>query len=224
MKIQNQNSIIRVALAEDNDALARSVQDKLELFKDEIRFKYRACDGQDLCEKLLSDHNIDTILMDIEMPRLDGIQATEKVREKYPHIKIIMLTVFDDEDKIFRSIQAGANGYLLKEEPPEKIREGILMIMAGGAPMSPLIAAKSLDILRYPDRIVSDSHKDELSLSKRETEVLEQVSQGLDYKEIAINLFISPATVRKHLENIYGKLQVNNKMRAVEKARKHRII
>ena len=135
-----------------------------------------------------------------------------------------MLTVFDDEDKIFRSIQAGANGYLLKEESPDKIRDGIKMIMTGGAPMSPVIAAKALEILRNPD-LSKITHQDKtVSLSKREIEVLELISQGLGYREIADKLFISPFTVRKHIENIYRNLHVSNKMLAVEKARKHRII
>lgn len=214
---------IRIVLAEDNNSLALTIQEKLELFSDDVQYKYRACNGTDLLKKLEADHSVDIILMDIEMPEMDGIRATQHVSEKYPHIKIIMLTVFDDEDKIFRSIQAGANGYLLKEETPDKILESIKMIMKGGAPMSPIIAAKSLKLLRNPDRVKNTGDTD-ISLSKREIEVLEQLSQGLDYKEIANNLFISPFTVRKHIENIYRNLQVNNKIKAVQKAKKHNII
>ena len=222
--MKTQTSKIRVAIAEDNDSLAMTIQEKLELFSDHVQFKYRACHGKDLINKLASDHTVDAILMDIEMPEMDGIKATEIIKEKYPQIKIIMLTVFDDEEKIFRSIQAGANGYLLKEESPDKILDGIQMIMNGGAPMSPVIAAKALDILRDPDRIQIDVKASKFYLSKRETEVLEQLSQGLDYREIAENLFISPFTVRKHIENIYEKLQVNNKMKAVQKAKQYHII
>ena len=135
-----------------------------------------------------------------------------------------MLTVFDDEDKIFNAIKAGAKGYLLKDEPPQRIYEGIKMIMNGGAPMSPTIAAKSLEMLRNPYNIESDVPEETYVLSKRETEVLEQLSKGLDYNQISANLFISPATVRKHIENIYGKLQVHNKIQAVQKAIKHKLI
>lgn len=215
---------IRIALAEDNDFLALSIAEKLQLFADNIEFKFRAVNGEDLLTKLAKDRTVDTILMDIEMPKMDGIEATELVKQKYPQLKIIMLTVFDDEDKIIRAIQAGANGYLLKDEPPDKIIEGIKMIMAGGAPMSPVIAAKSLNILRHPEKYKSSEQAETFSLTKRETEVLEQLSQGLDYLEIASNLYISPATVRKHIENIYGKLQVHNKIQAIQKAQKHRLI
>ncbi|MCB0270676.1 MAG: response regulator transcription factor, partial [Calditrichaeota bacterium] len=157
-------------------------------------------------------------------PEMDGIEATAEIVAQYPHIKIIMLTVFDDEQRIFNAIQAGAMGYLLKDEPPQKLHESIKMIMDGGAPMSPTIAAKSLKLLRNPIRAESETTGENFNLGKREVEVLEQLSQGLDYQKIAENLFISPATVRKHIENIYRKLQVNNKMRAVNKAIRHNII
>jgi DNA-binding NarL/FixJ family response regulator len=215
---------IKVATAEDNNLLANSIREKLGLFPDTIEFKYRAVNGADLIKKLNADSSVDTILMDIEMPEMDGIEATQQVTKLFPHIKIIMLTVFDDEDKIFRSIQAGAMGYLLKDERPDKICEGIKEIMAGGAPMSPAIAAKSLALLRNPNKFVQDEEQDVYDLTKREIEVLNKLSIGLDYLEISEVLFISPFTVRKHIENIYRKLQVHNKMTAVNKAIKHKII
>lgn len=211
---------IRVALAEDKYHLAQSIQDKLGFFSDEIDFRFHAENGADLLEQLEENHAIDVILMDIEMPKMDGIEATAKVAKQYPHIKIIMLTVFDDEQRIFNAIQSGAMGYLLKDEPPEKIMESIRMISEGGAPMSPGIAAKALRLLREPQRAENTESDEDFQLTKREIEVLEQLSKGLDYQKIADNLYISPATVRKHIENIYRKLQVNNKMRAVNKATK----
>ncbi len=214
---------IRVALAEDNDFLACSIQEKLELFGERIQFKYRASNSRELLEKLEQDHTVDIILMDIEMPEMDGIAGTEIISQKYPQIKVIMLTVFDDEDKIFRSIQAGAKGYLLKDEPPNRIYEGILMIMEGGAPMSPTIAAKSLELLRNPE-IAAVQEEEQVKLTPRQIDVLVQLSKGLNYQEIAENLFISPATVRKHIENIYEQLHVHNKMQAVQKAQKNRLI
>jgi DNA-binding NarL/FixJ family response regulator len=215
---------IKIAIAEDNDFLAASIKEKLELFENEIEFKFRGKNGKDFLQKLDENHNIDIVLMDIEMPEMNGILTTEIVREKYPQIKTIILTVFDDEINIFNAIQAGAMGYLLKDETPNSIIDGIKMIMNGGAPMSPTIAAKSLEILRNPNRITNDEKNEDFSLSKREIEVLDQLSIGLDYIEISENLFISPSTVRKHIENIYRKLQVNNKMKAVKKALKHNII
>jgi DNA-binding NarL/FixJ family response regulator len=215
---------ITVAIAEDNYLLAQSIKVKLELFEKDIRYKFHARNGKELLLILASDNAIDTILMDIEMPVMDGITATEEIKKNYPWIKIIMLTVFDDEDKIFRSIQAGAMGYLLKDEPPEKIVEGIKMIMEGGAPMSPTIAAKTLRILHNPEIAKRSACNSELELSKRESEILEYLKRGFDYKKIADGLFIAPSTVRKHIENIYQKLQVHNKMQAVQKAVQYRII
>ncbi len=215
---------IRIALAEDNVLLAQTIKEKLELFADRIEFKFRAKNGNDLIEKLGKGNDVDVILMDIEMPELNGIEATEIIRNKYSGIKVIMLTVFDDEEKIFNSIQAGANGYLLKDESPDKIFESIEMIINGGAPMSPVIAAKTLELLRKSETVNTDNEQNNFSLSKREIEVLEQLSKGEDYIKIADLLFISSATVRKHIENIYKKLEVHNKVQAVQKAIKHKII
>lgn len=214
--------MIKIALAEDNDFLAYSIEEKISFF-DDLKYKFRGADGADFLKKLESDHNIDVVLMDIQMPVLNGIETTALVRQKYPHIRIIMLTVFDDEDNIFKSIQAGANGYLLKDESPENLHRGILEIMDGGAPMTPSIALKALTILRNPAEIPTENTTD-YDLTKRETEVLEHLSKGLNYGEIAANLFISQGTVRKHIENIYRKLQVRNKLEAVNLARRERLI
>lgn len=215
---------IRVAVAEDKPFLAEAIQNKIELFPDSLEFLFHASDGRGMLEQLAGHPGVDAILMDIEMPEMNGIEATEAVCQRFPHIKVIMFTVYDDETRIFQAIQAGAMGYLLKDEPPQVIHDSILMIMDGGAPMSPTIAAKSLQLLRDPSRAQNQSEPNDFALTKRETEVLEQLSEGLEYQEIATNLFISPATVRKHIENIYRKLQVNNKMRAVNKATRHGLI
>lgn len=158
------------------------------------------------------------------MPEMDGITATEIVKSKYPHIKIIMLTVFDDDENIFNAIKAGANGYLLKEIDAENLHKCILEVVNGGAPMTPSIALKTLKLLRNPIVINTVDEIEKIKLTNRETEILEHLSKGLNYNEIADNLIISPSTVRKHIENIYKKLQVHNKMEAVSKARKHKLI
>lgn len=214
----------KIAVAEDNSLLAKSIQEKIGFFGDELRFKFRGIHGQDLLQKLEQDSNVDVILMDIQMPEMNGIEATKQVVEKYPHIKVIMLTVLDDENHIFQAIQAGANGYILKDEPPHKLLSGILEIMQGGAPMSTGIALKALRMLRNPLDNPTEELEEKTVLSARETDVLQQLSKGFDYKQIAENLHISPSTVRKHIENIYVKLQVHNKMDAVSKAQKQRII
>ena len=136
-----------------------------------------------------------------------------------------MLTVFDDDENIFNAIKAGADGYLLKEITPDTLHDGICQVLEGGAAMTPSIAAKALNLLRFPEKVTADKVQvEEISLTKRETEILEQLSKGLNYQLIAENLFISPPTVRKHIENIYKKLQVHNKMEAVQKAMKNNLI
>ena len=217
--------MIRIAVAEDNAFLAKSIQDKIALFPTQLKFKFQAFNGKLFLEKLTEDPNVDVILMDIQMPEMDGIETTRFISERYPQIKVIMLTVLDDEESIFQAILAGANGYLLKDENPNMLLESILSIVEGGAPMSAGIALKALRLLRNPlkpEQQTATAKKPELS--SREIDVLNQLSKGMDYKQIAENLIISPATVRKHIENIYAKLQVHNKMEAVNLAQKHRII
>lgn len=214
---------IKLAIVDDNTFLIKAVKEKLAFFED-IDLKWIALDGAKCLEKLGENHNLDLILMDIEMPVLNGIEATQMVKQKYPHVKIIMLTVFDNDENIFKAIQAGADGYLLKEVDPETLHKGIIETLDGGAAMNPSIAMKTLKLLRNPSHIVNDVDKEEISLSKREVEVLEQLSKGLSYTVIAKHLFLSPSTVRKHIENIYKKLQVHSKIEAVQKAKRHNLI
>lgn len=216
--------MFRIAIAEDNSFLAQTITEKISFF-DDLKFKFRGVNGNDFIGKLTQDHNVDVILMDIQMPEMDGIKTTEYVKNKYPQIKILMLTVFDDDEHIFNAIQAGADGYLLKETNPDDLYKAIKDVLSGGAAMTPSIALKALNILRNPEKLTQDLvQKDEISLSKRETDVLEQLAKGLNYQQIAENLIISPSTVRKHIENIYKKLQVHNKMEAVQKGMKHNLI
>jgi len=215
--------IHKIAIAEDNSFLANTVIEKISFF-DDLKFKFKASNGAELIGKLEENHNVDIILMDIQMPVMDGIKATEIIHNKYPQIKIIMLTVHDSDAMIFNAIKAGASGYLLKEIDPEKLYNCIIEVLNGGAPMSPSIALKTLKLLRNPVEILTKNKKDTIVLSKRETEILEQLSKGLNYNLIADNLFISTGTVRKHIENIYKKLQVHNKLEAVIKAKRHNII
>ena len=204
---------INIAIVDDNTFLIHAIKEKLSFFKD-LQLRFTAVDGSELLKKLEADRYIDLILMDIEMPVLNGIEATQIVKQKYPHIKIIMLTVFDNDENIFNAIKAGADGYLLKEIDPEELHRGVLETINGGAAMNPSIALKTLKLLRNPTAIENAKDKEEISLSTREIEVLEQLSTGLSYTAIADNLFLSPSTVRKHIENIYRKLQVHSKIEA----------
>lgn len=214
---------IKIAIVDDNSFLISTVKEKLSFFKD-LDFKFSALNGSELLIKLEANHNLDLILMDIEMPILNGIEATEIVKHKYPHIKIIMLTVFDNDENIFNAIKAGADGYLLKDVNPQVLHNGIVETINGGAAMNPSIAMKTLKLLRDPIDIENQSDKEVIKLTQREVEVLEQLSKGLSYNLIAENLILSPGTVRKHIENIYKKLQVHNKLEAVQKAKKNNLI
>jgi len=215
--------MIKIAIVDDNTFLIYAIKEKLSFFQ-EVQIKHTSLNGSELLTKLEENHNLDLILMDIEMPVLNGIETTQIVKQKYPHIKIIMLTAFDNDEHIFNAIKAGADGYLLKEINPKDLYTGIEETLNGGAAMNPSIAMKTLKLLRNPICINNLEDKEEISLSSREIEVLEQLSKGLSYTVIAGNLFLSPSTVRKHIENIYKKLQVHSKIEAVQKAKNHNII
>lgn len=215
--------MIRIAIVDDNTFLQKTIQDKLSFFTD-IEVRMKAIHGQDIIEKLEKNHNLDLILMDIEMPKMNGIEATAIIKSKFPQIKIIMLTVFDNDENIFKAIKAGADGYFLKEVNPQELYNGIHETLSGGAGMTPSIALKTLKLLREPLVFDDSITKEEISLTTREIEVLEQLSKGLKYNAIAENLFLSPGTIRKHVENIYTKLQVHNKLEAIQKAKNNKLI
>ena len=214
---------IRIGIVDDNNFLIKSVKERLSFFE-KISISFVANDGLECMHKLASDTRTDFIFMDIEMPKLNGIETTALVKQKYPHIKIIILTIFDDDENIFKSIQSGADGYLLKDTTPQLLYDAILQTMAGGAVMTPSIALKALNLLRKPLILENVEVEEMIKLSHRETEVLEQLSTGLPYTAIAENLFISPSTVRRHIENIYEKLKVHSKTEAIALAKKKRLM
>ena len=213
--------MIKVAIAEDNVFLARDLIENLES-DERFLLKHSAVNGKELLSNIDRDSIVDLVLMDIEMPFLDGIQATSELKSKFPHIKVIMLTVFDDDQNIFDAIRAGANGYLLKDEAFEKVSQSMLEVLDGGAPMTGAIALKTLKMLQSAK--VKIGEEKDYKLTKREVDVLEQLCQGLTYQEIANNLIVSPSTVRKHIENVYIKLNVHSKLEAVELAKKNRLV
>lgn len=214
---------LKIAIADDNTFLIKAILEKLSFF-DDIECKIKAINGEDLLLKLEKNPKIDLILMDIEMPEIDGIEATAIIKSKYPHIKIIMLTIFDNDENIFKSIKAGADGYLLKDVNPNDLNQGITETLNGGATMTPSIALKTLKLFRNPIEFDEKTDVEEIKLTSREIEVLEQLSKGLKYNNIADNLILSLGTVRKHVENIYAKLQVHNKLEAIQKAKNNKLI
>ncbi|MCM4163569.1 MULTISPECIES: response regulator transcription factor [unclassified Arenibacter] len=214
---------IKLAIVDDNSFLLKAVGDKLAFFE-AIVVKWKAVNGLQCLEKLEEDHHLDLILMDIEMPVLGGIGATTRIKAKYPQIKVVMLTVFDNDENIFNAIKAGADGYLLKDVDPDTLYKGIVDTLNGGAAMTPSVALRTLRLLRNPMAIDHIATQEEVFLTNREVEVLEQLAKGLSYTKIAENLFLSPSTVRKHIENIYSKLQVHSKLEAVQKAKRNNLI
>jgi DNA-binding NarL/FixJ family response regulator len=216
--------MIKVGLVDDNPTLLRNISQNLSVF-DEIEIVFKAINGLDALDKL-NNYSPDVILMDIEMPAMNGIEATREIKKRFPLQKIMMLTVLDREDKIFDAIKAGATGYLLKDEKPSRILACIEELMDGGAPMSPVIAMKTLEILRnqqvIENKIEELQSPETFNLSKREIEILEKIANGLNYNQIADQLFISAKTSRKHIENIYQKLHVHSKLEAVQMAQKNK--
>jgi DNA-binding NarL/FixJ family response regulator len=211
--------MIRIAIVEDINRIAETLEEKILLSSD-FTVVIRATTGKEVIQHLQKNHSVDVIIMDINMPEMNGIEATAFITNRWPNIKIIMSTVFDDEQNLFNAIMAGASGYLLKDEPPQKIHRSIYEALEGGAPMSPLIAKKALSMIKTG--VPEESKKEiiEYGLTEREIEVLEHLSKGLSYEQIADNLFISYGTVRKHVENTYRKLKVNNRIEAIDKAKK----
>ena len=213
----------KILLVDDNFFLQKAIEEKLSVFTD-IIIKDTASNGQDAIAILEKNHVFDLLLMDIEMPVMNGIQATEMIKNKYPQIKILILTVFENDENIFNAIKAGADGYLLKDAKPEKIYQSIIEILEGGAAMSPSIALKAMKLLNNSIDIENQKDKETVLLSTRELEVLEQLSKGLKNQAIADNLFLSISTVKKHIENIYTKLQAHNRIEALQKAKQNKLL
>ena len=204
---------IRVALFEDNKKLRESLEQLINNAEDMI------CTGAFAdANKLIQNMqltNPDVVMMDINMPGISGIEGVRIIKEKFPKVHILMQTVFDDNDKIFAAICAGASGYLLKKTAPQKMLEAIRETYQGGAPMTPSVAVKVLQMFRLQTKVEKNEFID---LSEREKEILDLLVKGKSYKAIASACFISIDTVSTHVRHIYEKLHVHSKSEAVAKA------
>ena len=216
---------IRIALAEDQPVNRQSFLRKAGAMPD-CEMIFVAKNGHDCLEQLKGlpqSRKPDVLFMDIEMPGMNGIAATHLVKSMYPDIHVLMLTVFDDDEKVFDAIQAGAEGYLLKHETAEVLQEAAHNVMEfGGAPMSPAIARKALTLLRrsmLPDMPAVHQERPE-GISDRELEVLQKMVGGLDAKSIASEMGLSIFTVRKHIANVYEKLHVCSRAQVINLAHK----
>ncbi len=215
-----------IAIVDDKLVNRKTVQQNLAGIEN-IQIVFQACNGEDFFDKMAElspDKHPQLVLMDIDMPVMNGIEAIAAGTIKYPAIRFLVLTVFDEEDKIFKAIQAGASGYLLKDDSPAQLIEAIKSaIEFNGVPMSPAIARKTLQWMRNgpgPGDVNSKQEND--ILSEREIEILKLMVEGHDYKKIAEKLVISPYTVRTHTSKIYDKLHVNSKAQAIQMAHKYK--
>lgn len=208
--------MIKVAIVEDNEALRKSLEN---LFNDTEGMKCVLTLNNLLNVVTELGRSLpDIILMDIGLPHISGIEGVHTVKLVYPKIQILMFTVFEDDEKIFDAIRAGASGYLLKKTPPEEIVESIIDLYHGGAPMSGSIARKVIRSFQgEPVTRIQD-----FNLTARENEILYSLVEGLSYKKIAEKYFVSISTIRTHICNVYQKLHVNSKTEAVAKVLKPR--
>lgn len=216
---------IKVALVEDKKVNVTTFTQKIDQYPD-VELLFCAMNGHEFLEELKRipvTKFPQVVFMDLEMPEMDGIQAIGIAKSLYPQVQFIVLTVFDDDEKIFEAIKAGASGYLLKHESAPVLRDAIANVLEfGGAPMSPAIARKSLSMLSRSEFIRSSKGINEMDpiLSEREKEILQHTITGFDAKRIADILNLSVLTVRKHIANIYEKLHVSSKAQIISLAHK----
>jgi DNA-binding NarL/FixJ family response regulator len=205
-------SALRVAVVEDERELREGLKALIDLTPDLVS----AGSFRTMEEALRSipEAKVDLVLTDIGLPQMDGIEGTRRLREQFSSLPIVVFTVHGEDDKIFRALCAGANGYLLKDTPPSRIVEAIKETIAGGSPMSPDVARRVVSLFRK----FAPPESAEYHLTTQETQILKLLADGHHYKTAAIELGISTNTVSFHLKNIYEKLQVHSKTEAVAKA------
>ncbi|MBS1765095.1 MAG: response regulator transcription factor [Bacteroidetes bacterium] len=213
MNLKKEDKPIKVILADDNKTVLESVQ---ALIKDSGTIQLVAAYGSAKeCLENIEKLKPDVVLMDIDMPLMTGIEAVKIIRKSFPGLPILMLTGFEDDDKVFNSICAGANGYILKNASMESLLHHIQEVHTGGAPMTPTIARKVLNA--FAKSHTQQNSAEDYKLSNREKDVLELLVKGKSYKMISTQLNISYETVHSHIRRIYQKLQVHSVSEAVSK-------
>jgi DNA-binding NarL/FixJ family response regulator len=221
---------IPIAIVDDKRLLRTTIAEQLQ-YNNPIDILFTAENGIDFLQQMEDrpkNNQPLVVLMDIEMPEMDGLETVLIAKEIYPDIQFLMLTAFSEDEKIFEAVRVGASGYLLKDEKIPKIVASIKELLEEGTvPMSPIVARKTLAMLKATEKPVNvltysatETNEEVDFLSSREMEILHGIVDGLNYNEIAEKLFISPHTVRKHIANIYDKLHVSNKTAAIKIALK----
>ena len=223
-KLNRKNSLeydmIKVAIVEDNQTIREGLS---ALINGTEGYKCVAAFRD--CETFLNKLNqleVDVVLMDIGLPGMSGIEGVAQAVKKNPDLNILMLTIYEDSEKVFDALCSGASGYLVKKTPPAKLLEAIKDAHDGGSPMSSGIARQVINA--FKETKAKTSNDEDYKLSSREIEVLNLLSDGYNYQEIAESMFISVDTVRHHIRNIYKKLHVHSQSEAVAKAIRKKII
>ena len=204
---------IKIAIVEDNKDISELMQMIIST-ADDMECIHVFSTGEDAL-KVLMDDPMDVVLMDIHLPGITGIECVKRLIEKTPNTQFLICTIYQDDENIFEALKAGATGYIVKKTPADKLLNAIRDLHEGGSPMSPLIARKILASFKNPSEPKMNAYAD--LLTEREKELLQLLSQGLFYKEIADKLNIALITVKKHCNNIYRKLQVSSKTEAINK-------
>lgn len=211
--------MIKIAIAEDSKEVRKNLVQILEILG-EYDILFDAANGKEVLENLDPNNLPDVILMDIEMPEMDGIEATKKIVAKHPEVAVVMLTAFHQKDRVFNALKSGARGYLLKGEKPKVIVEAIAQAKEGRMPMTPEIAVQTLQFFRDQDQ--TENAQKDYKLTDRELEILGFLCQALSYKQIAGKCEISTKTVNTHVENVYRKLEVHSAVEAINLANKNK--
>jgi DNA-binding NarL/FixJ family response regulator len=206
----------KVAIVEDNKVIRESLTEFVEA-DSECEIVCTCATGQEAL-RLIPKQQPDIVLMDIQLPDISGIQCTAQLKQQMPAVQFLMVTVYEDTERIFKALRAGACGYLLKRCTPEELVSAIREIRQGGAPMSPEIARKVIASFQEPVAVVAEVE----DLSPREREILESLAEGLSNKQIADRMGIADGTVRWHLRHIYHKLHVRSRTEAAIKFRSAR--
>lgn len=205
--------MIQIAIVDDQPIIRESLERVLSFFSD-IEILFLAGDGSEAVRRIATtNEHPHVLLMDLSMPVLDGVEATRQIKEIAPGIHILILTISDHETHILQAIQAGADGYLLKDEEPQQIHRAILDTYQGRMPLSPQIARKTMEMIRKT-AASSSMQPTDYGLTKRETELLRLLISGKSYTAMAEELSISPHTVRRHTERIYRKLSIHSRAEA----------
>lgn len=204
--------MISVAIIEDIKDIRDSLAEFISVQKD-MMCAIASETVEDFLEADLAEIGIDVLLLDIDLPGISGINGIEFIKSKYPQIDIIMVTIYEDHYKIFSALKAGAAGYLLKTTPFPKLKDAIIDIHSGGAPMEPIIARKVVEFFNSDAK----SNNQKLELTTKENQIVNYLVDGFTYKKIADILDNSIETIRHHVKNIYKKLQINSRTELIKK-------